>query len=51
MKQIRRLFELGYYWGEYLADGIIGESEPGPVWRLFFRADLLLCVGSAWARQ
>jgi deazaflavin-dependent oxidoreductase (nitroreductase family) len=42
MNQIRRLLELEYYWGEYLADGIIGDSEPGPVWRFFFRAPVYL---------
>lgn len=42
MKQIRRLFELEYYWGECLADGIIGDSKPGPIWRFFFRAPVYL---------
>ena len=42
MNQIRRLLEVEYYWGEYFADGIIGDSEPGPVWRFFFRAPLYL---------
>ena len=42
MNQIRRLLELEYYWGEYLADRIIGDSEPGGFWRFFFRAPIYL---------
>ena len=42
MNQIRRLLELEYYWGEYLADRIIGDSEPGRVLRFFFRASVYL---------
>ena len=42
IKQIRRLVELEYYWGEYLADRIIGDAEPGPVSRFLFRAPVYL---------
>jgi len=42
MNQIRRLLELEYYWGEYLADRIIGDSEPGGFWRFFFRVPIYL---------
>jgi hypothetical protein len=27
VKHIQRLIDLEYYWGEYIADGIIGDSE------------------------
>jgi deazaflavin-dependent oxidoreductase (nitroreductase family) len=39
---IRRLFELEYYFGEYLGDAIIGDSQPGLLWRLLFRAPVYL---------
>jgi deazaflavin-dependent oxidoreductase (nitroreductase family) len=42
VKQIQRLIDLEYYWGEYIADGIIGDSEPGPFGRFVFRAPVYL---------
>ena len=42
IKQIRRLLELEYYWGEYLADSIIGDSKPGLISRFFFRTPVYL---------
>jgi deazaflavin-dependent oxidoreductase (nitroreductase family) len=49
MNQIRRLLELEYYWGEYLADRIIGDSEPGRVLRFFFRAPVYLYAWGLYA--
>ena len=41
-QRIRRIFELYYFWGEYVGDMLIPATGPGPVWRLFFRTPLLL---------
>jgi deazaflavin-dependent oxidoreductase (nitroreductase family) len=40
--RIRRILELQYFWGEYVADILIPESGPGRLWRLFFRTPLVL---------
>jgi len=41
-KQIKRLIELEYFWGEYLADMFIGDADPGPIFRFLFRAPVYL---------
>src|SRR5262245_40859101 len=42
LKMLRRLVELPYFAGEYLALRLTSQKGPGPLTRFFFRAPLLL---------
>jgi hypothetical protein len=47
-KHIQRLFELEYYWSEYLADKVMPENGPTPFWLFVFRMPVHLY---AWDLQ